>query len=390
MAEADRLAPPEGTDVNHPARVLVVFGTRPEAIKMAPVVSALRALPRSFDTIVAVTAQHRGMLDQVLDTFSIEPDFDLDIMRHGQTLTDLSVRSLSALSPLVEHVRPRAVLVQGDTTTTCMSALAAFYAHTPVGHVEAGLRTYDLEQPHPEEGNRRLTTQLSRWHFAPTAMAKDNLLREGVDARHIHVTGNTVVDALLLAAQKSWTPPPGPIADAIAGGRRIVLVTAHRRENWGDPFRRICAAVAQIATSHPDVHILFATHGNPAVADVAVSTLSHRDHIDLIAPQDYLTFVNLIRAATLILTDSGGVQEEAPTFGRPTLVLREVTERPEAVAAGVVRLVGTNTEAIVKAATGLLANPGEYAMMAHATNPFGDGTAAQGIAKVLSAELQGD
>ena len=370
------------------ARVLVVFGTRPEAIKMAPVVAQLRKRPEVFETIVAVTAQHRDMLDQVLRVFHISPDYDLDIMRPGQTLAEITTRGLSGLSPLVETLRPDAMLVQGDTTTTFAAALAAFYHRVPVGHVEAGLRTNDPYLPFPEEGNRRLTTRLARWHFAPTFSSRANLLREGVEPASIHVTGNTVVDALLEAAEAPYDFPPGTIADALHSGRRIVLVTAHRRENWGTPFRAICAAIATIARMHPDVHILFATHSNPIVADVAEEVLGGLARVDLIGPQDYLPFVQLMKLATLIISDSGGVQEEAPTFGRPTLVMRDVTERPEAIEAGVARLVGTDAGRIVAEASRLLTQPDAYNEMARRDNPFGDGRAAERIVDVLGRDIQ--
>lgn len=365
-------------------KVLVAFGTRPEAIKMAPVIQRLRERPDEFETLVAVTAQHREMLDQVLSLFGIEPDFDLDIMTAGQSLTDITVRALSGLSPLIERAAPDAVIVQGDTTTTFAAALAAFYHHVPVGHVEAGLRTNDLERPFPEEANRRLTTRIARWHFAPTSVAEAHLLREGVDPKAITVTGNTVVDALLETVSQPYDFGPGAVADALASGRRIVLVTAHRRENWGEPYERICSAVAQIVERFSDTHVLFATHRNPIVADVAQARLGGMDRVDLIGPQEYLPFVKLMQASSLILSDSGGVQEEAPTLGKPALVLREVTERPEAVDAGVVKLVGTDTERIVAEATVLLGDEAAYQAMAKRANPFGDGHAAERIVDVLA------
>ena len=368
-------------------RVLIAFGTRPEAIKLAPVVERLRERADEFETLVAVTAQHREMLDQVLEVFGIVPDFDLDIMTAGQTLTDITVRALSGMTPLIERARPDAVLVQGDTTTTFASALAAFYHHVPVGHVEAGLRTNNLEHPFPEEANRRLTTRIARWHFAPTSVSEAHLLAENVAPADIHVTGNTVVDALLEAVAKPYDFGPGVVADALVSGRRIVLVTAHRRENWGEPYERICSAVERIADGFPDTHVLFATHKNPVVADVARARLGAHPRIDLLGPQEYLAFVKLMQAATLILSDSGGVQEEAPTLGKPALVLREVTERPEAVQAGVVKLVGTDTEKIVAEASVLLSDDAAYAAMAQRANPFGDGHASTRIADVLAREL---
>jgi len=372
--------------VTEALRVLVVFGTRPEAIKMAPVVAALQSRPDTFETVIAVTAQHRDMLDQVLRIFNITPDHDLDIMRAGQSLAQVTVRSLEGLTPLMESVLPDVVLVQGDTTTTFAAALAAFYHHVPIGHVEAGLRTYDLEQPFPEEANRQLTTRLCRWHFAPTEQARRNLLAEGIAPSTVEVTGNTVVDALLATADRPYDFPAGPIAEALATGRRLVLVTAHRRENWGAPLERICEAVARIIDENPDVHVLFATHSNPIVAEPAAMRLGALERVDLIGPQDYLPFTKLLRAATLIISDSGGIQEEAPTFGVPTLVLREVTERPEALAAGVVRLVGTQTDSIVDQANLLLQDSDEYTAMAHHANPFGDGHAAERIVDILSRD----
>ena len=354
---------------------------------MAPVIQRLKGRPSDFETLVAVTAQHREMLDQVLGLFYIAPDFDLDIMTAGQSLTDITVRALSGLSPLMERVMPDAVLVQGDTTTTFAAALAAFYHHIPVGHVEAGLRTNNLEHPFPEEANRRLTTKVARWHFAPTSVAEKHLLSEGVDPDAIMVTGNTVIDALVETVAQPFTFPQGVVADALASGRRIVLVTAHRRENWGAPYERICSAVAQISTRFPDTHVLFATHRNPIVADVARARLGRLDRVDVIGSQGYLPFVKLMEASTLILSDSGGVQEEAPTLGKPVLVLREVTERPEALDAGVVRLVGTDTRRIVDEASVLLSDAGAYAAMAKRASPFGDGHASERIADVLAREL---
>lgn len=367
-------------------RVLTVFGTRPEAIKLAPVIEALGSRPDEFQSVVAVTAQHREMLDQVLTLFGIVPDYDLDIMTAGQSLGDIVINATAGLSPLMGQVCPDVVLVQGDTTTTFAAALVAFMHRTPVGHVEAGLRTHDLARPFPEEGNRQLTTRLARWHFAPTALSRDNLLAEGVAADAIHVTGNTVVDALLAVRGQAFSFGPGQIQDVLSSGRRIVLVTAHRRESWGEPFDRICAAVSELATAFEDIHVLFATHKNPIVADAAQRHLGGLERVSLIGPQEYLPFVKLMDAATLILSDSGGVQEEAPTLGKPALVLREVTERPEAARAGVVKLVGTDTGRILAEAARLLTDERAYAKMAHASNPFGDGHAADHIVDVLAAE----
>jgi UDP-N-acetylglucosamine 2-epimerase len=365
-------------------RVLVVFGTRPEAIKMAPVVAALQRRPGEFATTVAVTAQHREMLDQVLALFGIEPDVDLDIMVPGQSLTHVTTAALEGLSPLMERFSPDAVLVQGDTTTTFAAALAAFYHKVPVGHVEAGLRTGDVLQPFPEEVNRRLTTQLTTWHFPPTTVAEGHLLAEGIDPASVHMVGNTVVDALLQVAARPYDFPDGAVAEALASGRRIVLMTAHRRENWGEPMGDICDAAKTIATRFPDVHVLFATHLNPAVRETVCASLEGAERITLLPPMDYLPFVKLMAASTLILSDSGGVQEEAPSLNVPALCMRNVTERPEAVEAGAVRLVGTDTSRIVAEATLLLTDAGEYEAMASAPNPFGDGHAAERIAEVLA------
>ena len=368
------------------ACVLITFGTRPEAIKLAPVVERLLEREDRFETIVAVTAQHREMLDQVLEHFSITPTYDLNIMTEGQTLTEITTRALEGLGPLVEQVRPDAVLVQGDTTSTFAAALAAFYHRVPVGHVEAGLRTGNLAQPFPEEANRRLTTRLARWHFAPTAQAEASLLAEGVAPSTVYVTGNTVVDALIETASQPFVFAPGPVSDALNSGRRIVLVTAHRRENWGEPYRNICAAVSRLVRDFDDIHVLFATHSNPELARAAAQSLNDTTRVDLIGPQGYAAFVHLMGASVLMMSDSGGVQEEAPTLGTPVLVLRELTERSEAVEAGVATLVGTNPDRIVQEASRLLSRPATRESIAR-TNPFGDGHAAERIVDILEREL---
>jgi UDP-N-acetylglucosamine 2-epimerase (non-hydrolysing) len=368
-----------------PRRVLVVFGTRPEAIKMAPIVERLRERPDVFETIVAVTAQHREMLDQVLDLFGITTEHDLGIMRHGQSLTSLTIRALEGLSMLVEEVRPDVVLVQGDTTTTLAAALAAFYHKVPVGHVEAGLRTDDVYQPFPEEIDRRLTSQIASLHFAPTSAAASRLLDEGVPIGRVFLTGNTVIDALLEVQDKPYEFLAGPVADALASGRRIVLVTAHRRENWGEPIAELCGALRDLVRAHPDIHVLFATHANPIVREVVDRELVGMERVGLLGPLEYLPFVKLMGAATIILSDSGGVQEEAPSLGKPVLVLRNVTERPEAIEAGTAKLVGMSRNAIVVQAGRLLDDPAEYKKMARAVNPFGDGLAATRIADILEA-----
>ena len=354
---------------------------------MAPVIAELKAR-QGFEPVVAVTAQHREMLDQVLALFEITPDHDLDIMQPGQTLTDITVRSLSGLTPLIERVRPDAMLVQGDTTTTFAAALSAFYHKVPLGHVEAGLRTGDVHRPFPEEVNRRLTTRLATWHFAPTATAAAHLLAEGVPNADMTITGNTVVDALLHVRELPYSFSAGsPISEAIIKGERIVLVTAHRRESWGEPVAHIFSAVRDLAEKFADVHVFVATHRNPIVAEVANEILGEVPRVDLLGPLEYLPFVKLMASSTLILSDSGGIQEEAPTLGKPVLVLREVTERPEAIDAGVVELVGTDRELIVERASLLLTDREAYSVMARPANPFGDGTAARQIVDVLASAL---
>jgi UDP-N-acetylglucosamine 2-epimerase (non-hydrolysing) len=366
--------------------VVVAIGTRPEAIKMAPVIMELQARPREFDTRVLSSGQHGEAFNRVLELFGISPDHELAVMRPGESLSDLTARALAGSAAYFRAVDADVVLVQGDTSTTLAAGVAAFYSRCALGHVEGGLRTFDLERPFPEEGNRQLVTRLARWHFAPTAGAAQNLLDEGVSPTTVHVTGNTVVDALLHVAAAPHTFCNPRLTEVVESGRRLVLVTAHRRENWGGPMEAICRAVGQIADSVADIHVLFAVHMNPAVAALAQSALSHRSNVDIIAPQDYGAFVALMRASTLILSDSGGIQEEAPALGRPVLVLRDVTERPEAVAAGGVRLVGTDTSRIVGEAVSLLTDPSAYALMTKVVNPFGDGHAAERIVGVLAAD----
>lgn len=364
-------------------RILAVVGTRPEAIKMAPVIRALRSEPWAEVRVLA-TAQHRQMLDQVLDAFAIVPDVDLDIMAPNQTLPELTSRLLSRLDEVFARERPDAVLIQGDTTTVMTAAMAAFYRHIAVGHVEAGLRTGDLQNPFPEEMNRIVAGRLSRWHFAPTAGARDNLLREGFDPASVHVTGNTVIDALLDVVQREV-----PLPFEVPEGRRMLLVTAHRRENFGAPFREVCEAVRDIADRHADVHVVYPVHPNPNVSGPAHEILSGHARIVLCPPLDYLPFVAAMKRAHLILTDSGGVQEEAPALGKPVLVMRQETERPEAVEAGVVKLVGPVREAIVAEASRLLDDPEAYARMARGVSPYGDGRAAGRIVDILGRDLLG-
>ncbi|MBE3597024.1 MAG: UDP-N-acetylglucosamine 2-epimerase (non-hydrolyzing) [Hydrogenibacillus sp.] len=363
---------------HRPRRVLVVFGTRPEAIKMAPLVLALKRVPH-WSTLVAVTAQHREMLDQVLDVFGIRPAFDLDIMRPGQTLADITTRALTGLEAVIAEAEPDIVLVHGDTTTTFAAALSAFYRRIPVGHVEAGLRTYDKYAPYPEEMNRQLTGVLADYHFAPTEAAAQALIREGKPEARVFITGNTVIDALSTTVRDDFRHP---VLDAVRG-RRMILLTAHRRENWGAPLWRIFTAVRRIVDAHPDVAVVYPVHLNPAVREAADAALGDHPRVHLIPPLDVVAFHNLMARAFFILTDSGGIQEEAPALGKPVLVLREVTERPEGVAFGTLKLVGTDPEAIAREASVLLGDPEAYARMSGATNPYGDGQASARIVEAL-------
>ena len=370
-------------------KVLLVFGTRPEAIKMAPLVKTLQA-NAAFEVKVCVTAQHRQMLDQVLHLFDIQPDFDLNLMKPGQDHSDITTGVLSGLQSVLTQWRPDAVLVHGDTSTTFAASLAAFYQRIPVGHVEAGLRTGNLYAPWPEEANRKLTSVLAQWHFAPTETSRGNLLAEGVADGSIHVTGNTVIDALLQVREKIVNGAPlRQQLDQDFGfldpAKRLVLVTGHRRENFGDGFERICQALAHIAKNHADVQVVYPVHLNPQVQEPVKRLLGGIENVHLIAPLDYLPFVYLMDKSTLILTDSGGVQEEAPSMGKPVLVMRDTTERPEAVAAGTVRLVGTDAKKIASHASTLLTDERAYQAMAFAHNPYGDGLACQRIAQALIA-----
>ncbi|MFO7675233.1 MAG: UDP-N-acetylglucosamine 2-epimerase (non-hydrolyzing) [bacterium] len=363
-------------------KVLLAFGTRPEAIKLAPVIKELERQADRFRPVVLVTAQHRGMLDQVLDVFDIRPDHDLDVMKPGQTLADVTVRVLAGVEAVLVKERPDIVLVQGDTTSAFVSALAAYYQRIAVGHVEAGLRTADKYSPYPEEMNRRLVGGLADVHFAPTPRARDNLLRENVPARSIRVTGNTVIDALLmtLRSPKPWSVP---VLDRIPDGQRVVLVTAHRRESFGPGFERICRALARLVERNPDVEVVYPVHLNPNVRGPVMRLLGRRARVHLIEPVEYLPFAHLMERAYIILTDSGGIQEEAPAIGKPVLVMRDKTERPEAVAAGTARLVGTDVDRIVGEAERLLNSPRAHARMARAANPFGDGRAARRVVVTL-------
>ncbi|EKM0373794.1 non-hydrolyzing UDP-N-acetylglucosamine 2-epimerase [Cronobacter turicensis] len=368
-------------------RVLTVFGTRPEAIKMAPLVHALAQDP-AFDTRVCVTAQHREMLDQVLHLFSIVPDYDLNIMKPGQGLTEITCRILEGLKPILTEFRPDVVLVHGDTTTTIATSLAAFYQRIPVGHVEAGLRTGDLYSPWPEEANRTLTGHLAMYHFAPTELSRQNLLRENIPEARIFVTGNTVIDALIavrdrVMADESLRLRLETQYPFLDGDKKMILVTGHRRESFGEGFEQICRALADIAAQNRDVQIVYPVHLNPNVTEPVNRILGHVENVVLIEPQEYLPFVWLMNHAWLILTDSGGIQEEAPSLGKPVLVMRETTERPEAVEAGTVRLVGTDTQRIVAEVTRLLHDEVAYQAMSHAHNPYGDGQACERILHAL-------
>ena len=368
-------------------KVLVVFGTRPEAIKMAPLVKLLQK-DNALDCRVAVTAQHREMLDQVLQLFNIRPDHDLDIMRTGQTLFDITARALGGLKPVLEKEKPELVLVHGDTTTTFAAALASYYLQIPVGHVEAGLRTGNRYSPFPEEMNRRLTGGLAQWHFAPTSGARANLLREGVAPGHIFVTGNTVIDALLATVRQEYRFGD-PLLDQMDFNRyRVLLITTHRRENLGDPMRDIYLALRDIMEQFPDVRVVFPVHKNPAVRRVVDDVLGGSDRVHLLEPMGYEPFVNLMSRCHLVLTDSGGMQEEAPSLGKPVLVLRNTTERPEAVDAGTVRLVGTNRGAVREEAVRLLTDGGYYRSMAEAVNPYGDGRACERIVQAVKFAYQ--
>jgi UDP-N-acetylglucosamine 2-epimerase (non-hydrolysing) len=369
-------------------KILSVFGTRPEAIKMAPVVKALAGQSELFDSRVCVTAQHRQMLDQVLDLFQIKPEYDLDIMKPGQNLTDVTCNVLQGLAPVLEEFRPDVVLVHGDTTTTMAASLAAYYQRIAVGHVEAGLRTGNIYSPWPEEMNRRLAGAITRFHFAPTERSRQNLLDEGVAAGNIRITGNTVIDALLNVVNlvRTDTGLQQQMAERFGyldSAKRLILVTGHRRENFGEGFEQICVALKRIAATHDDVEILYPVHLNPNVQEPVKRILAGQQSIHLIEPLDYLPFVYLMDRSSLIITDSGGVQEEAPSLGKPVLVMRDTTERPEAVAAGTVKLVGTNAERIVAEASKLLGDTQEYAAMALAHNPYGDGMAASRIVEAL-------
>ena len=363
-------------------KILLVFGTRPEAVKMCPLVQELRAR-RGIKTVVCVTGQHREMLDQILKTFSVTPDYDLSVMKDAQTLFDVTTGVLEGLKSVLEAEKPDVVLVQGDTTTAFAAALAAYYLRIPVGHVEAGLRTRDIYSPYPEEFNRQAVSVVSRYNFAPTEQAKENLLAEGRDAGTIHVTGNTVIDALKTTVRADYTHPEL----AWAAGKRLILITAHRRENLGEPMRHMFRAIRRVLDEHDDVRAIYPIHRNPAVRETAAEVFGGDERIHIIEPLDVPDFHNFLARSYLVLTDSGGIQEEAPSLGKPVLVMRDTTERPEGIAAGTLRLVGTREEAIYASFTELLDNAAAYEKMSRTANPYGDGHACRRIADILCRTL---
>ena len=359
-------------------KIMIVFGTRPEAIKMCPVVMELEKRP-GVEVVVCVTGQHREQLQQVLDVFGVKPRYNLDIMKTGQTLATITSRVLERITPVLGIEQPDVVLVHGDTNTTFAAALAAFYKQIPVGHVEAGLRTYNMYSPYPEEYNRQAVSLLAKWHFAPTNWAKHNLIQEGKDPAQIYVTGNTVIDAMQTTVQPDFTHPYLSWAD----GSRLVLLTAHRRENIGEPMRAMFRAIRRVVDEHPDVKVIYPVHMNPEVKRIAIEELAH-SRIHLTKPVNVITCHNLMARSYLILTDSGGIQEEAPSLGKPVLVLRDTTERPEGITAGTLKLVGTNEAKVYWEFSNLLDDQQAYDEMAHAENPYGDGHASERIADILT------
>lgn len=380
-------------------KIMLVFGTRPEAIKMAPLVKEFQKHPDKFETIVCVTGQHREMLDQVLEIFDIKPDYDLNIMKQGQDLYDVTARVLTGMRDVFKQYRPDIVLVHGDTTTSTAAALSAFYQQIPVGHVEAGLRTHDIYSPWPEEMNRQITGRIATYNFAPTALSRQNLLREGIAEESITVTGNTVIDALywvvgkmkndieLSSGLEDLLKKAGYDVSRLADGRKLVLITGHRRENFGDGFISMCTAIKDLTVKYPGVDFVYPMHLNPNVRkpihEVFGEDLTCLDNIFFIEPLEYLSFVYLMEKASIVLTDSGGIQEEAPGLGKPVLVMRDTTERPEALEAGTVKLVGTDYNKIVNEVSILLDNPAEYEQMSKAVNPYGDGMACERIVETL-------
>lgn len=363
-------------------KVMLVFGTRPEAIKMCPLVNELKTR-KEIETIVCVTGQHRQMLDQVLTAFGVVPDYDLSIMKEKQTLFDITTGILGRIREVLEAVRPDVVLVHGDTSTTFATALACFYLQIPVGHVEAGLRTYNLYSPYPEEFNRQAVSIISRYNFAPTELSRENLIREGKKAETIYVTGNTAIDALKTTVRADYSHPELEWAK----GSRLILITAHRRENLGEPMRHMFRAIRRVMDEHPDVKAIYPIHMNPVVRETANAILGDEERIHIIEPMEVLDFHNFLSRSHLILTDSGGIQEEAPSLGKPVLVMRDTTERPEGIAAGTLKLVGTQEETIYSSFRQLLEDEAEYSAMSSASNPYGDGEACRRIADILCAEL---
>ena len=364
-------------------RLMTVFGTRPEAIKMCPLVLEMHKYPEYIEPIVAVTAQHREMLDQVLELFRIKPDYDLNIMASGQTLYDITTRALNGLKEVIEDAKPDMVLVHGDTTTTFAGALAAFYAQVPIGHVEAGLRTGNKYSPYPEEMNRKLTGSIADMHFAPTSTSKENLLKENVNPEALMVTGNTVIDALQTTVKANYEFADAEFNKIFARGNRLILMTTHRRENLGEPMRNVYKALRKVLETHADVEAIFPVHKNPKVREIVQEELGGLEKVHLIEPMDYEPFANLMGKVDIVLTDSGGIQEEAPALGKPVLVLRDTTERPEAVDAGTVKLVGTGYEDVLREANLLLDDPAHYKKMAEAANPYGDGKACERIIRAI-------
>ncbi len=359
-------------------KVLMVFGTRPEAIKMAPLVKEIKSR-EDIECRVLVSAQHREMLDSVLSLFEIIPDYDLNIMQHGQSITDITSRVMYGVEKVLEEYTPDILLVHGDTTTSFAAGLAAFYKKIPVGHVEAGLRTDNIYSPYPEEMNRRLTGRIANFHFAPTISNKDNLVKENVSTRDIIITGNTVIDALLWVTNQNYSFDNDAVKNIDFETNKVILLTCHRRENWGEPMRRIFEAALKIVDENPSTHLIFPMHMNPVVRDMAKEILGGHPRISLIEPLDYQPFANLMAKSYIIMTDSGGVQEEAPALGKPVVVLREETERPEAVEAGTVRVVGTSTDKIYRVCSRLLTDAAFYETMANSVNPYGDGKASKRI-----------
>ena len=371
--------------MNKMIKVMSIFGTRPEAIKMAPLVKELERREET-ESIVCVTAQHRQMLDQVLETFAITPDYDLNIMKQGQTLSDITTAALLGLEGVIKEARPDLILVHGDTTTTFAGALAAFYQQVAIGHVEAGLRTDNKYSPYPEEMNRQMVDRLTDMFFAPTALSRENLLRENVPAEKIYVTGNTAIDAMATTVRGDYTHPE---LDWIGENERLILLTAHRRENLGDPMRSIFRGVRRIVDEFPDVKVLYPIHLNPAVRQVAREVFEGCERIRLIEPLEVFDFHNFQNRSFIILTDSGGIQEEAPSLGKPVLVLRDTTERPEGIEAGTLKLVGTDAETIYRETRRLLTDEAEYRRMSRASNPYGDGHASQRIADAIIEKFRG-